>query len=57
VLPHDLDRAMFRQFAEAAEYPSDLAVVRSIEPAARNLVEWIRTAGWTAPADVADRIR
>jgi uncharacterized protein YbjT (DUF2867 family) len=53
VLPSDLDRAMFRQFAEAAVHPSDLAVVRSIEPATLDLVEWIRATGWTAPADGA----
>ncbi|WP_329416674.1 NmrA family NAD(P)-binding protein [Streptomyces sp. NBC_00704] len=53
VLPNDLDRAMFREFAQAAEYPSDLAVVRSIEPATLDLVEWIRATGWTAPTNVA----
>jgi len=53
VLPSDLDRAMFRQFAKAAEHPSDLAVVRSIEPATLDLVEWIRATGWTAPTNVA----
>ncbi|MFY1585285.1 NmrA/HSCARG family protein [Micromonospora sp. WMMD734] len=53
VLPNELDQAMFRQFAEAAEHPSDLAVVRSIEPAALDLVGWIRATGWTAPANVA----
>ncbi|MGW1839018.1 NmrA/HSCARG family protein [Streptomyces sp. BBFR2] len=53
VLPNDLDKVMFREFAKAAEYPSDLAVVRSIEPATLDLVEWIRATGWTAPANVA----
>ncbi|MBM7085662.1 NmrA/HSCARG family protein [Micromonospora humidisoli] len=53
VLPNELDQAMFRQFAEATEHPSDLAVVRSIEPAALDLVGWIRATGWTAPANVA----
>ncbi|PRY32019.1 NmrA/HSCARG family protein [Pseudosporangium ferrugineum] len=53
VLPTDLDRAMFRQFAEAAEEPSDLAAVRSIEPATLDLAGWIRATGWTAPAPVA----
>ncbi|MEV6704769.1 NmrA/HSCARG family protein [Micromonospora wenchangensis] len=53
VLPNELDQAMFRQFAEAAAHPSDLAVVRSIEPAALDLVGWIRATGWTAPANVA----
>jgi uncharacterized protein YbjT (DUF2867 family) len=48
VLPSDLDRAMFRQFAKAAEHPSDLAVVRAIEPATLDLAEWIRSTGWTA---------
>ncbi|WP_367123674.1 NmrA/HSCARG family protein [Streptomyces phytohabitans] len=53
VLPTDLDRVMFREFANAAEHPGDLAVVRSIEPAALDLVEWIRAIGWTAPTNVA----
>ncbi|GAA2887806.1 hypothetical protein Acy02nite_82150 [Actinoplanes cyaneus] len=53
VLPNELDRMMFRQFAEAAEHPSDLTVVRSIEPATLDLVEWIRATGWTAPTTVA----
>ncbi|MEU8665083.1 NmrA family NAD(P)-binding protein, partial [Actinoplanes philippinensis] len=53
VLPSELDRAMFRQFAEAAEDPADLAMVRSIEPATLDLPEWIRATGWTAPTDVA----
>jgi uncharacterized protein YbjT (DUF2867 family) len=53
VLPTDLDRAMFRQFAKAAEHPSDLAVVRAIAPDALDLPEWIRFTGWTAPTDVA----
>ena len=42
-----------REFAKAAEHPSDLAVVRSIEPATLDLVEWIRATGWTAPTNVA----
>ncbi|WP_033338755.1 NmrA/HSCARG family protein [Catenuloplanes japonicus] len=49
VLPSELDRAMFRQFAEAAAYPSDPAVVRAIEPATRDLAEWIRSTGWAPP--------
>ncbi|MFJ9427939.1 NmrA/HSCARG family protein [Streptomyces sp. NPDC101249] len=49
VLPSDLDRAMFRQFAEATENPSDIAVVRAIEPATLDLAGWIRATGWTAP--------
>ncbi|MFJ8936494.1 NmrA family NAD(P)-binding protein [Streptomyces sp. NPDC102365] len=53
VLPTDLDKAMFREFAKAAASPSDLAAVRSIEPATLDLVEWIRAAGWTAPTNVA----
>ncbi|MFJ6907169.1 NmrA/HSCARG family protein [Streptomyces griseoluteus] len=53
VLPNDLDKAMFRQFAEAAEHPSDLAVVRSIEPATLDLAAWIRATGWPTPPDVA----
>ncbi|WP_306215657.1 NmrA/HSCARG family protein [Actinoplanes sp. RD1] len=53
VLPTDLDRAMFRQFAEAAEHPADLTVVRSIEPDTLDLAEWIRATGWTAPMNVA----
>ena len=52
VLPNELDRAMFRQFAEAAEHPSDLAVVRAIEPATLDLAEWIRAIGWTVPTNV-----
>ncbi|WP_030462327.1 NmrA/HSCARG family protein [Kitasatospora sp. NRRL B-11411] len=53
VLPTELDRVMFREFAKAAEHPADPAVVRSIEPAALDLVEWIRTTGWTAPTNAA----
>ncbi|MFE2594345.1 NmrA family NAD(P)-binding protein [Streptomyces anthocyanicus] len=53
VLPNDLDRVMFREFAEAAEYPSDLSAVRAIEPAALDLAEWIRATGWTAPTIAA----
>ncbi|WP_405756520.1 NmrA/HSCARG family protein [Streptomyces sp. NBC_01420] len=53
VLPTDLDEVMFREFAKAAEYPSDPAVVRSIEPATLDLAEWIRATGWTAPTNVA----
>jgi uncharacterized protein YbjT (DUF2867 family) len=49
VLPSDLDRVMFRQFAKMAEQPSDLRVVRAIEPAALDLAGWIRSTGWTAP--------
>ncbi|MFJ8827445.1 NmrA/HSCARG family protein [Streptomyces sp. NPDC102467] len=51
VLGNDLDKAMFRQFAEASAYPSDLAAVRAIEPTTWDLAEWIRSTGWTAPAD------
>ncbi|MFJ9036741.1 NmrA family NAD(P)-binding protein [Streptomyces sp. NPDC102406] len=53
VLPNDLDKAMFREFAKATEHPSDLAAMRSIEPATLDLVEWIRATGWTAPTNVA----
>ncbi|EXG79102.1 NmrA/HSCARG family protein [Cryptosporangium arvum] len=53
VLPNEFDQAMFRQFAEAAEHPSDLAVVRSIEPATLDLAEWIRATSWTAPTNAA----
>ncbi|CAL9271669.1 hypothetical protein SUDANB5_00113 [Streptomyces sp. SudanB5_2050] len=53
VLPNDLDRVMFREFAKAAEHPADPAVVRSIEPATLDLVEWIRASGWTAPTNAA----
>ncbi|MFI5841357.1 NmrA/HSCARG family protein [Catenuloplanes sp. NPDC051500] len=42
VLPTDLDRAMFRQFAEAVDGPSELT------PAALDLAGWIRATGWTA---------
>jgi uncharacterized protein YbjT (DUF2867 family) len=51
VLGNDLDKAMFRQFAEAPEHPSDLAAVRAIEPTTWDLAEWIRATGWTASAD------
>ncbi len=53
VLPTELDRVMFREFAKAAQHPADPAVVRSIEPAALDLAEWIRTTGWTAPTNPA----
>ncbi|MFE2463157.1 NmrA/HSCARG family protein [Streptomyces sp. NPDC059402] len=53
VLPNDLDRVMFREFAKAAEHPADPAVVRSIEPATLDLTGWIRATGWTAPTNVA----
>ncbi|MEQ0564473.1 NmrA/HSCARG family protein [Amycolatopsis sp. NEAU-NG30] len=49
VLPSDLDRAMFREFAKAAEHPSDPAAV----PSTLDLPGWIRATGWTAPANVA----
>lgn len=45
------DRAMFRWFAQAAAYPSDFAAVKAIEPAVWDLPEWIRSSGWTTPAD------
>lgn len=45
------DQAMFRWFAHAAAYPSDLAAVKAIEPTTWDLAEWIRSTGWTAPAD------
>ncbi|WP_431037956.1 NmrA/HSCARG family protein [Streptomyces sp. P6-2-1] len=51
VLGNDLDKAMFRQFAKDSEHPSDLAAVRAIEPTTWDLAEWIRSTGWTAPAD------
>ncbi|HEY3472619.1 MAG TPA: NmrA/HSCARG family protein [Amycolatopsis sp.] len=51
VLPTDLDRAVFREFAKAAEHPSDLAAVRAIEPAALDLAGWIRATGWTFPLE------
>ncbi|MFE1585369.1 NmrA/HSCARG family protein [Streptomyces sp. NPDC058737] len=53
VLPNDLDRVMFREFAKAAEHPADPKVVRSIEPATLDLTGWIRATGWTAPTNVA----
>lgn len=52
VLPTDLDRAMFREFARAVASPADLAAVRSIEPATLDLGEWIRTSGWTTQSTV-----
>ena len=54
VLPSELDRAMFRQFAKMAEHPSDRAAVRAIEPATLDFAEWIRFTGWTAPAESVD---
>jgi uncharacterized protein YbjT (DUF2867 family) len=53
VLPNDLDKVMFREFAKAADHPSDPAAVRSIEPATLDLAAWIRATGWTAPAHAA----
>lgn len=47
VLPNDLERAMFRQFAKMANYPTDLTTVREIEPDIQDLAEWIRSTGWT----------
>ncbi|MEU3648016.1 NmrA family NAD(P)-binding protein [Lentzea sp. NPDC034063] len=47
----DLDKAMFRQFAEASEHPSDLAAAKAVEPDIWSLAEWIRFTGWTAPAE------
>jgi uncharacterized protein YbjT (DUF2867 family) len=46
------DQAMFRWFAEGSAYPSDLAAVKAIEPTTWDLAEWIRSTGWTAPADL-----
>ncbi|WGY00334.1 NmrA/HSCARG family protein [Nocardioides sp. QY071] len=51
VLPSELDREMFRQFATMGEVPSDLAVARAIEPATLDLAGWIRATGWTVPAN------
>jgi uncharacterized protein YbjT (DUF2867 family) len=51
VLPSELDRAMFRQFARMAEHPSDLSAARAIEPTILDLAEWIRSTGWTAPTE------
>ncbi|WP_327178634.1 hypothetical protein OG599_27415 [Streptomyces sp. NBC_01335] len=42
---------MFRQFAKGSAYPSDFAALKAIEPTIRNLAEWIRSTGWTAPAE------
>jgi hypothetical protein len=44
-----------RPWRRESEYPSDLAVVRSIEPATLDLVEWIRATGRTAPTNVAGK--
>jgi uncharacterized protein YbjT (DUF2867 family) len=52
VLGNDLDKAMFRQFAEASDHPSDLAAVKAIVPTTWDLAGWIRSTGWTAPADL-----
>ncbi|GAA1712679.1 NmrA/HSCARG family protein [Brachybacterium phenoliresistens] len=51
VLPTELDRVMFREFAKASEHPSDIAAVREIEPSVRDLSQWIRATGWTVPED------
>ncbi|MEC3992855.1 NmrA/HSCARG family protein [Actinacidiphila sp. DG2A-62] len=53
VLPNDLDKVMFREFAKAADHPSDPAAVRSIESATLDLAAWIRATGWTAPTHAA----
>jgi len=45
------EEAMFRWFAEGSAYQADLAAVRAIEPTTWDLAEWIRSTGWTAPAD------
>ena len=45
VLRNDLDKAMFRQFAKASEYPSDLAAVKAIEP-----TTWTWPSGSAPPA-------
>lgn len=42
---------MFCWCAEGSAYQADLAAVRAIEPTAWDLGEWIRSTGWTAPAD------
>ncbi|MET7281673.1 NmrA/HSCARG family protein [Kribbella sp. NPDC005582] len=52
VLGNDLDQVMFRQFAKASESPADVAAVKAIEPTTRDLAEWIRSTGWTVPADL-----
>lgn len=54
VLPNDLDRAMFRQFAKASAHPSDLAAVRAIEPDVLDLDGWIRSTGSIVTARVTD---
>lgn len=46
------DQAMFRWFAKASAYPSDLAAVKAVEPTTWDLAEWIRSTGWPAPADL-----
>ncbi|MFE1074987.1 NmrA family NAD(P)-binding protein [Streptomyces sp. NPDC058783] len=53
VLSNDLDRVMFREFAEVAGSPADLSALRAIEPAPLDLAEWIRVTGWTALTNVA----
>ncbi|GAA0264622.1 NmrA family NAD(P)-binding protein [Cryptosporangium japonicum] len=49
VLPNEFDQAMFRQFAELAQNPSDLTAIRAIEPATLSLAEWIQATNWTPP--------
>ncbi|HEY0239952.1 MAG TPA: NmrA/HSCARG family protein [Friedmanniella sp.] len=51
VLGNDLDKVMWRQFAEGSEHPADLGAARTIDPDVWDLTEWIRFTGWTAPAD------
>lgn len=53
VLPTELDRVMFRQFARMGEHPADLSSLHAIEPATLTLAEWARSTGWTPPVSVA----
>ncbi|ACU36304.1 NmrA/HSCARG family protein [Actinosynnema mirum] len=46
VLGNELDRVMFRQFAEGGGRAADFAAVRAIEPSVWGLEEWIRSSGW-----------
>ncbi|ATE58122.1 NmrA/HSCARG family protein [Actinosynnema pretiosum] len=50
VLGNELDRVMFRQFAEGGGEgggeAADIGAVRAIEPGVQDLAAWIRSSGW-----------
>jgi uncharacterized protein YbjT (DUF2867 family) len=43
-------QAMFRWFAETPAYQADIEAVRAIEPGTWDLLTWLRSSGWTPPA-------